>query len=152
MIVVTAPTGHIGSKVLPQLLKTSEKVRVVVWGAGKLSADVRARVEIVEGSLDDAGTVAKAYRGAEQLFYVIPPRTKYANPNDYYMSFGKITCDAIKELKLKRVIYISGTGLGVDKKAGAAFSSSLFEQALNETGTALRRFHGLRRKILRTSQ
>ena len=141
MIVVTTPTGHIGSKVPNQLVQKNEKVRVLVRDASKLPANIKSKVEIVEGSLDDAATVAKAYSGAEQLFYVIPPGRDYASADDYYMKFGKITCDAIKELKVKRVIYISGTGLGVDKKAGAVFSSSLVEQALKETGAALRTLH-----------
>jgi len=50
MIVVTAPTGHIGSQVLSTLLQHDEAVRVIVRDPDRLPAEVRDRVEVVTGS------------------------------------------------------------------------------------------------------
>ena len=50
MIVVTTPTGKIGSQVIPHLLAANEAVRVVVRDPSKLSSQVRDKVEIVTGS------------------------------------------------------------------------------------------------------
>ncbi len=44
MIVVTTPTGHIGSQVVQDLLAANEAVRVIVRDPARLAADVRARV------------------------------------------------------------------------------------------------------------
>ena len=79
MIVITTPTGHIGSKVLESLLKTDEKLRVIARDPSKLSADVRAKVEVTQGSLDDPDVLSEAYRGADQLFYIVPPGMQYSD-------------------------------------------------------------------------
>ena len=50
MIVVTTPTGNIGSLVVKDLLSAGEAVRVIVRDQAKLSTEIRGRVEVVEGS------------------------------------------------------------------------------------------------------
>jgi nucleoside-diphosphate-sugar epimerase len=60
MIVVTTPTGQIGSKLVPHLLTAGEAVRVIVRDPSKLAPDIRERVEIVTGSLDDEAVFQSA--------------------------------------------------------------------------------------------
>ena len=62
MIVVTAPTGQIGSKLIPMLLNAEQPVRVIVRDPGRLSPEVRDRVEIVQGSHCNAAVVKEAFR------------------------------------------------------------------------------------------
>lgn|GEM_PF-5874605 len=50
MIVITAPTGKIGHRVLAGVLETGVPLRVIVRDAGKLPKSVRDLVEVVEGS------------------------------------------------------------------------------------------------------
>jgi uncharacterized protein YbjT (DUF2867 family) len=68
VIVVTTPTGKIGSQVVKGLLDAGETVRVIVRDAAKLTPGIRERVEAVEGSHDDVAVVAKATEGAESFF------------------------------------------------------------------------------------
>ncbi len=141
MIVVTTPTGHIGSRVLERLLTTNEKIRVIARDPSKLPAEVKNKTEIVQGSLDDFKTVSEGYQGADQLFFVVPPSTQYTDVNHYYLKFAQATCEAIEKQGVKRVVYVSGTGLGFEKKAGPVSASYLAEQALKATGSALRILH-----------
>ncbi len=141
MIVITTPTGHVGSKVLEKILKTDEKIKVVARDPSKLSKEVQEKVEIIEGSLDNFETVSKAYKGADQLFLIIPPSMRYTNVNDYYMQFARPSCEAIKKQGVKRVVYISGTGLGHEKNAGPVSASYLVEKMLEATGAAIRILH-----------
>jgi uncharacterized protein YbjT (DUF2867 family) len=141
MIVITTPTGHNGSKVLEQLLKTDEKLRVIVRDASKLSDEAKEKVEIIEGSLDDPKVLSKAYEGADALFFVIPPSFKYDDVDEYYLSFAKPTCEAIKERQVKRVVFVSGTSLGSDKNAGQMWASYLVEKELEATGAPTRILH-----------
>lgn len=141
MITLTTPTGNIGSKVLAGLTSSAEKLRVLVRNPGKLSSVVRRRVEVTEGSLDDADAVNSALRGAEQLFFVIPPDNQYENADEYYLKFSNVVCAAIKKERVKRVVFVSGTGLGFEKNAGPVFSSFLVEEELKKTGVALRILH-----------
>ncbi len=46
MIVITTPTGQIGSQVLASLLPSQEDLRVVVRDPDRLDAEVRDRVEV----------------------------------------------------------------------------------------------------------
>lgn len=47
MIVVTTPSGHIGSQVVANLLAANEAVRVIARDPARLAAEVRAKLEIV---------------------------------------------------------------------------------------------------------
>ena len=76
MIVITAPTGNIGRQVLSHLLEAGASVRVIVRAASKLPESVRKRVEVVEGSHGDAGTVERAFAGVDTLFWLVPPNPK----------------------------------------------------------------------------
>lgn len=80
MIVVTTPTGHIGSKVVRLLLEANEAVRVVVRDPAKLSPEVLAKVEVVQGSTDDEAVLYSAFEGAESVYWVVPPDWKVPRP------------------------------------------------------------------------
>jgi len=53
LIVVTTPTGQIGSQLIVRLLGAEASVRVIVRDASRLTGSVRERVAVVEGSHDD---------------------------------------------------------------------------------------------------
>jgi uncharacterized protein YbjT (DUF2867 family) len=141
MIIITTPTGHIGSQVLEKLLKTDEKLRVIAHHPSKLSDEAKEKVETIQGSLDDFELLSKAYEGADQLFFIIPPSMQYTDVNEYYLQFARPTCDAIKRQAVKRVVFVSGTGLGYEKKAGPLSASYPVEKMLEETGAATRILH-----------
>lgn len=141
MIVITTPTGNNGSKVLEQLLKTDEKLRVIVRDADKLPDQAKEKVEVIEGSLDDPKVLSKAYEGADALFFVIPPSFEYNDVDEYYLNFAKPTCEAINERQVKRVVFVSGTSLGSDKNAGPMWSSYLVEKELEASSAATRILH-----------
>lgn len=142
MIVVTTPTGNIGGKVLQGLIEADEKVRVVVRDARRLSPELLAQVEVVEGSHGDDGVMSRACHGADRLFLVVPPSMDYADVGDYYRGFAEAARRAVWERGVARVVYVSGTGLGREKEAGAVAASFLAEEILaNSGGAALRILH-----------
>jgi uncharacterized protein YbjT (DUF2867 family) len=49
MIVVTTPTGNIGSQVVKHLLAANEAVRVIVRDPAKLAPEVQGSVDVVQG-------------------------------------------------------------------------------------------------------
>lgn len=67
MIVVTTPTGAIGSRVVTNLLDRGAAVRVVVRDPARLPGAVRDRVDVVAGSHGDPDVVAKAFAGADAV-------------------------------------------------------------------------------------
>ena len=73
MIVITTPTGKIGSQLVPLLLAAGEKVRVISRDPTRLLFDIQGKVEVVRGSADDPAVLNKAFAGAKSLFWVLPP-------------------------------------------------------------------------------
>jgi uncharacterized protein YbjT (DUF2867 family) len=125
VIVVTTPTGKIGSQVIPHLLAADETVRVVVRDPSKLSLEIRNSVEIVIGSLDDEAVMEQALKGAESVFLVVPPLFTDNNDEAYYLRFTRPALKAIKSQGVKRVAAVSvlGRGTELSKKAGPITAS-----------------------------
>jgi len=73
-VLVTAPTGNIGSQIVRLLLaRGGTSVRVLARDPGKLPADVRARADVRPGSHLDAATARDAAAGADVVFWLTPP-------------------------------------------------------------------------------
>jgi uncharacterized protein YbjT (DUF2867 family) len=123
MIVVTTPTGLIGSKLLELLLSAKEAVRVVARHPEKLPPAIRDRVEVVVGSSDNEGVLDRALAGAESLFHVVPPNFAASNVTEYYLQFTRPACAAMKRNGVSRVVTVSGIGRRVNAKAGVVTSS-----------------------------
>lgn len=138
MIVVTAPTGLIGSQVLPHLLDGDEPIRVIVRDASKLPADVRDRVEIVEGSHRDAAVVNRAFEGADSVFWLVPADDTAPSVYDAYVGFSIPAADAIARHGVKRVVTISALGRGTQAYAGYVSASNAMEDLIASTGVHLR--------------
>src|SRR5689334_15609393 len=80
MIVITTPTGDIGSQVLQTLLAHApgrgEELRVIARNPENLPVGVRERVDVVAGSHGDAEVVERAFIGADAVFWLVPPDTR----------------------------------------------------------------------------
>ncbi|MEU5189600.1 NAD(P)H-binding protein [Streptomyces klenkii] len=66
-IVVTTPTGHVGSRVVRLLLQAGVRPRVLVRDPARLGEATRERVEVRRGDLTDAGFVRDAVAGARSV-------------------------------------------------------------------------------------
>ncbi len=140
MIVVTTPKGKIGSQVIPHLLAAKESVRVVVRDASRLAPEIREKVDVVTGSLDDTGTMEKALRDAESVFLVVPPSFSDNNDAEYYLRFTRPALHAIKSQGVKRVVDVSVLGRGTElaKKAGPITASLAKDEAIGQSGVDYR--------------
>ena len=112
MLVLTTPTGKIGSKVLKKLLEADADVRIVAREPTKLAPEVRARVEVVQGSIDDEAVLTQAFEGAEGVFLVVPPSFADRNDTEYYLRFTQPACRAIQSQRVERVVGVSVLGRG----------------------------------------
>ena len=138
MIVVTTPTGKIGSKVVDKLLEAEEKVRVIVRDATKLATNVRDRVQVVEGSHDDEGVVLRACEGAESFFLLIPPSFTTIDSKAYHRSFTTPLIEAIQSGAIGRIVAVSGLGRGVRMRAGVVSDSLEKDEEIERTGVSYR--------------
>ncbi len=130
-IVISTPTGNIGSRALQQLLKAGAKVSVIVRNPDKLAPEIRGQIEIHQGSLLDSELVSKAFRGAEAVLWVTPTDYSQEDVIGYTRQFGTIAANAIRENKVPHVVSISSTGAQLEN-AGPITGVGLVEKLLDE--------------------
>ncbi|HEY1549136.1 MAG TPA: NAD(P)H-binding protein [Kofleriaceae bacterium] len=138
MIVVTTPTGNIGSQLLPHLLAAGERVRVIARDPSKLSPAVRDSVEVVVGNAEDPAVVDRAFAGAESVFWVVPPDFRTTDVTAYYLSFTRPAVDAIKKHRVKRVVSVSSLGRHLGRRAGVISASHAKDALFEASGAAFR--------------
>ena len=137
-IVITTPTGQIGHQVLDNVLDSAETIRVIVRDPSRLSPLVRERVEIVQGSHDDINVVTEAFRGADCVFWLVPPTPHAESIEDYYLDFTRPACEAIKSQSVKRVVAVSTLGRGIAKNAGQLSAAFAMDELIKSTGVSYR--------------
>lgn len=138
MIVVTAPTSNIGHQVLELLLDSDASVRVIARDPLRLSPEILARVEVVEGSHGDEKVVDRAFQGADSVFWLVPPNPTAISVEAAYLDFTQPACRAIKRHSVNRVVGISGLGRGVAKNAGLVSASLAMDDLIASTGVNYR--------------
>lgn len=138
MIVVTTPTGNIGSNVVELLLAAKQSVRLLARDPAKISPRVREQVEVVTGSSDDPAVLDRALAGAEGLFHVVPPFFPAPNVNEHYLDFTRPVCAAMKRQRVSRVVTVSGIGRRSDLRAGVVTSSLMKDVEFEREGLDVR--------------
>lgn len=138
MIVVTTPTGQIGSQVVKRLLNAGEAVRVVARDPARLFPEVRDHVETVQGSLDDEAVLSQALTGAESLFWLVPPSFDPEDTTEYYLHFARSASAAIRKSGVGRVVGVSAVGRHAGMDAGVVSASHANDAEIESTGVDFR--------------
>ncbi|MFE3796715.1 NAD(P)H-binding protein [Nocardia tengchongensis] len=143
MIVITAPTGHIGSQLLDILLETStrsDELRVIARDPGGLPESVRARVDIVTGSHGDPGVVDRAFAGADAVFWLVPPDMSAPSLDSAFSGFSSAAAKAFSIHDVRHVVGVSALGRGTPAagNAGHVTASLAMDDLIASTGVAYR--------------
>jgi uncharacterized protein YbjT (DUF2867 family) len=140
MIVITTPTGQIGSQVLGNLLDSGEDLRVIVRDPAQLPADVRDSLDIVEGSHGDAAVVDKAFSGADAVFWLAPPDPHAPSVEAAFVGFTRPAAEAFTRHDVGRVLAVSALGRGTPwaGRAGYVTGSLAMDDLIASTGVAFR--------------
>ncbi|MFD8307342.1 NAD(P)H-binding protein [Streptomyces sp. NPDC059690] len=138
MFVITTPTGQIGRQVVERVLADEQPARVIVRDPGRLSPEVRERVEVVQGSHTDPGVLMKAFAGAEAVFWVIPPDHSTVNLERHYLDPTRSAREAIVRNGVDRVVSVSTMGRGIEKNAGHLSAARAAEELMAGAGVKFR--------------
>ena len=140
MIVITTPTGQIGSQVLGNLLDSGEELRVIVRDPAQLPADVRDSLDIVEGSHGDAAVVDKAFSGADAVFWLAPPDPHAPSVQAAFVGFTRPAAEAFKRHGVGRVVAVSALGRGTPwaGRAGYVTGSLAMDDLIAGSGVGFR--------------
>jgi dihydroflavonol-4-reductase len=111
MILVTGASGFVGSAVARQLLQAGEQVRVLVRSTSSRVNVADPKLEIVEGDLRDAASLARALQGVRVLFHVAADYRLWArNDNDIIrtnVDGTRALMEAAKRAGVERIVYTS---------------------------------------------
>ncbi len=138
MIAVTAPTGNIGSQLLPHLLAAGERVRVVARNPAKLPDMVRNQVEVVEGSTDDPVVLGTLLDGAQALFWLVPSPYDAPDIAEHYLRFTGPAAAVIKAHGVARVVAVSSLYHGLGRETGPGLGVRAMDRAITDTGAHYR--------------
>ncbi|MFD5408934.1 NAD(P)H-binding protein [Streptomyces nojiriensis] len=143
MIVITAPTGNIGRRLLSLLVEAApahgEELRVVARDPGRIPEALRAEVEVVTGSHGDPATVERAFTGADAVFWLVPPDASLT-PEEAYSGFTRPAARAFAAHGVGRVVGVSALGRGTPQagRAGLVSASLAMDDLIADTGVAYR--------------
>jgi uncharacterized protein YbjT (DUF2867 family) len=140
MIVITTPGGTIGHQVLENLLDSGEQLRLVTRDPAGVPADVRQRVEVIEGSHGDPAVVDRAFDGADAVFWLTPPDPRAASVEAAYVGFARPAAEAFTKHGVRRVVGISALGRGTPwaARAGYVTASLAMDDLIAGSGVAYR--------------
>ncbi|MCF3102144.1 NAD(P)H-binding protein [Streptomyces roseoverticillatus] len=133
-IVVTTPTGHVGSRVVRLLLQAGVRPRVLVRDPARLGEETRGRVEVRQGDLTDAAFVRDAVAGARSVFWVDPTPHSAADPVETSLRTAAPLVEAARAGDVGRVVLLSS--IGAEKRHGVGHIDALagIEEQLDATG------------------
>jgi len=140
MIVITTPTGAIGRQVLENVVDSGEPVRVIVRDPSRLPSPMRERVDVVQGSHGDSDVVARAFEGADAVFWLVPPSPRTESIEAAYLEFTRPACAAFKKGGVRRVVGVSalGRGTALAHNAGLVTMSLKMDDLIASTGVNYR--------------
>src|SRR5882762_4991414 len=121
VIVITTPSGQIGHQVLDNLLESDEELRVIARDPSDVPAEIRERVEVVEGSHSAPAVVDEAFAGADAVFWLAPPNRQAPSVDVAYVDFARPAAEAFRRHGVKRVVGITALGRGTPWADHAGF-------------------------------
>jgi uncharacterized protein YbjT (DUF2867 family) len=138
VIVICTPTGLIGRQVLGHVLDGGGRpVRVITRDPARLPRPVRERVEVVQGSLTDVDVVARAFAGADSVFWLVPPKPQTESVEGHLLDFTRPLCAAIGGQGVSRLVYVTGLG-EVARSAAPGSAQPAVGELIAGTGVSYR--------------
>ena len=132
-IVVTTPTGRVGSRVLRLLIQGGVRPTVLLRDASRLDPGLLRLCNAVEGDQGDEDSVLRATFGADALYWVDPPPDD-DDPMDGYTRFGETAAAAVSANAVPRVAFQSSVGAEVRRGFGEVDGLARTEELLDDTG------------------
>ena len=109
LCLVTGATGYIGGRLIPLLLQTGYRVRVLVRNAERIAAHPWGKnVEVVQGDALNQAALDAALRDVDVAYYLLH---SLMSENDFHseeQQMAKLFADTAKKNDVKRIVYLGG--------------------------------------------
>lgn len=109
LILVTGTTGYVGGRLVPRLLEAGYRVRCLVRDPARLLGRAWfAQIEIVQGDVLKAETLAAALQGVDIAYYLIHSMKNSANFYQRDLTAARNFGQAAKNAGVQRLLYLGG--------------------------------------------
>ncbi|MEU9280496.1 SDR family oxidoreductase [Streptomyces sp. NPDC048342] len=106
---VTGASGYIGGRLVPELLDAGYRVRCLVRTPRKLrDLPWAGRVEVVQGDVTDAGSVAAAMAGVDVAYYLVHALGTGRDFEDTDRQAARVFGEQARTAGVGRLIYLGG--------------------------------------------
>jgi uncharacterized protein YbjT (DUF2867 family) len=135
-IVVTTPTGKVGSRVVRLLLQAGERPTLFLRDPDRLDPQTRELVDTFRGDQHSPDDVMRATAGADALYWV-SPTVADGDPIAGHALAGENVARAVSEHGIDRTVFQSS--VGAEKRSGAGEIDGLarIEELLDATGASV---------------
>jgi uncharacterized protein YbjT (DUF2867 family) len=137
-IVVTTPTGHVGSRVARLLIQAGVRPTLLARHTARLDRAVAEQADVVEADLSDAGAVVRATQDADALLWVAPPTADpSADPVAWNAQLGANAARAVTKNRIGRTVFLSSIGAEMRSGAGEIDGLARTEKLLDDAGATV---------------
>jgi uncharacterized protein YbjT (DUF2867 family) len=135
-VVVTTPSGHVGSRVATLLVQAGERPVLLARDPDRLDPALRAAADVVPADLMDVDAVVAATAGADAIHWV-SPSVPADDPVESYARLGEVAARAVRENGIARVVHQSSVGAEARHGFGEIDGLGRAEELLDATGASV---------------
>jgi uncharacterized protein YbjT (DUF2867 family) len=141
LVLVTGVTGYIGGRLVPELLASGYRVRVLVRDQNRLQGRAWLnQVEVVQGDVLDPASLVTAMSGVSAAYYLIHSMSGSADFDQRDLQAARNFGDAARANGVERIIYLGGLGDPATDLSKHLRSRHQTGQALQEAGVPVTEF------------
>jgi uncharacterized protein YbjT (DUF2867 family) len=129
-VAVTTPTGNIGKVVADELVTAGAQVILLARNPDKVKALTNRGASVVQGSQEDREYVARATRGVDAFFWLIPPDYSVPDLRAYYNRVGEVAVAATQANRIGHIVFLSSVGAHQEGGTGPILGLRDVEQKL----------------------
>jgi uncharacterized protein YbjT (DUF2867 family) len=109
LILVTGANGYIASRLIPCLLDAGHRVRVLVRQPERLTGRAwLPRVEVVQGSVTDSGSLAVSLKGVDTAYYLVHSMASGRGYTRIEAQAAHTFADLSRQSDLQHIVYLGG--------------------------------------------
>jgi len=137
MFVISGVSGHVGSASAEVLLGKGQKIKVLVRDKNKGAKWAQRGAEIAIGNLEDQTFLTQALKGAQGVFFLLPPNFASIDILDDQKRLGATIATAVKAAQIPHVVMLSSIGADLAEGTGPIKGLYHFENSLRASGAKI---------------
>lgn len=141
LVLVTGVTGYIGGRLVPEILASGHRVRVLVRDRNRLQGRIWLnQVEVVQADVLDPTSLGTAMNGVSAAYYLIHSMSGSADFHQSDIQAARNFGEAAQANGVQRIIYLGGLGDPATDLSKHLRSRQQTGEALQEAGVPVTEF------------